>query len=92
VRTVGFPATRQEYGLRALADVGVRRELPAHPLVAGDAGLAAGVDLALTRGRRAFTRFDGNLAALGAEITSPADPDRVVSASQLETWLACPHA
>ncbi|MEX0657494.1 MAG: PD-(D/E)XK nuclease family protein, partial [Egibacteraceae bacterium] len=91
VRTVAFPATRQEYGLRALADA-TRRDLPRHPLVAGDPALRAGVAMALTRGRRAFTRFDGNLASLGAEIASPADPDRVVSASQLETWLKCPHA
>ena len=91
VRTVGFPATGQEYGLRALAD-STRRDLSRHPLVAGDAALRAGVEMALTRGRRAFTRFDGNLAALGTEIASPADPDRVVSASQLESWLKCPHA
>lgn len=92
VRTTGFPATRQEYGLRALSDVGARHELARHPLVAGDAALRPGVELALTRGGGAFTRFDGNLAALGDEIASPTDPHRVVSASQLETWLGCPHA
>lgn len=91
VRTAGFPATRQEYGLRALAGV-AGRDLLAAPLVAGDPVLRAGAELQLTRGRRGFSRYDGNLGGLADAVASPADPDRVVSPTQLEAWLSCPHA
>ncbi|MPZ87547.1 MAG: hypothetical protein GEU81_05615 [Nitriliruptorales bacterium] len=94
VRTVPFPATRQEYGLRALAGAEgkARGRLRTHPLVNADDALRRGVDLALSRGRAGFTRFDGNLAHLAEHLPSPTDPRRVVSPSQLETWLTCPHA
>src|SRR6202008_811081 len=41
-----------------------------------------------------FTRFDGNLSALGDRIAAigPSGPAVVVSASRLETWADCPHA
>ncbi|MFN2557909.1 MAG: PD-(D/E)XK nuclease family protein [Nitriliruptorales bacterium] len=90
VRTVAFPATRQEYGLRALVGDGLHRSVADHRLVRDDERLRRGVEL--VRGRQAdrFTRFDGNLASVRDHITSPA-ADRPVSASQLEAWLDCPH-
>lgn len=92
VRTLAFPATSQEYRLRALADLDGTTGLSDHPVVAGDPALRRGVELALTRGRRGFTRFDGNVGELAAHLPDPADPERVVSTTQLETWLSCPHA
>ncbi|CAN5362821.1 PD-(D/E)XK nuclease family protein [soil metagenome] len=88
--TVAFPATPRQYGLRALALH--RGPLTGHPLVAGDEGLRRGVELALTRGRDGFTRFDGNLGGVADRVPAPTDPERVLSASQLELWLSCPHA
>ena len=92
MRTVAFPATRQEYGLRALDGVGGSAALRAHPLVSTDAALRSGVDLALTRGRDGFSRFDGDLSPVAGQIASPAGGDMVMSASRLEAWLSCPHA
>jgi ATP-dependent helicase/nuclease subunit B len=71
-----FPATAQEYRLRA-------------PRVAlADPVVAAGT--AMRRGRRSdqLTRFDGNLS--GQPLPSPHDD--VVSATRLESWAVCPHA
>ncbi|MDQ3974548.1 MAG: PD-(D/E)XK nuclease family protein, partial [Actinomycetota bacterium] len=93
VRSVRFPATRQHYALRALMnDNAYARRLLRHPLATADAALAAGAQLVLGRRADGFTRFDGNLADLAAQPPSPAAPDEVVSASQLEAYLACPHA
>jgi ATP-dependent helicase/nuclease subunit B len=86
-----FPSTRQEYHLRALHGT-APADLAAHPLVELDAVLRRGADLAQTRGRTAFTRFDGNLAAVAEEITAPGEAERATSASRLEAWLSCPHA
>jgi RecB family exonuclease len=72
-----FPATEQEYRLRA---PGWAR---AHdPLV------VAGLDLQTARRSPRFTRFDGNLA--GLTVRSPHDD--VVSATRLESWSTCPFA
>ncbi len=92
MRTATFPATRQEYGLRALDGARGSAELRAHPLVIADAALRCGVDLALTRGRGGFSRFDGNLRSVAGQIASPAGDDKVMSASRFEAWLSCPHA
>lgn len=89
VRTLAFPATSQEYRLRALAG---ERPTTRHPLVAADPALRRGVELVRTRGQHGFTRFDGNIGELTAHLSGPADPERVVSTTQLETWLSCPHA
>ncbi|MDQ3932176.1 MAG: PD-(D/E)XK nuclease family protein [Actinomycetota bacterium] len=91
LRTVAFPATRQEYGLRALAGDAQRTPLVDHPLVRGDDRLRRGVDLVLGRRGERFTRYDGNLVSVRDHIPSPAAADRAVSASQLEAWLDCPH-
>lgn len=88
VRRADRPATRQEYGLRVLADAPSGPELLDHPLVAADPPLRLGAELALTRGR-GFSRFDGNLSALADRL--PPLTDNVLSASRIETWLACPH-
>ena len=88
--TVDFPATRQEYGVRALGPV-ARRDLARHPLVADDAGMVRSVDLLRLRGGDKFTRFDGNLGGV-AELPAPDDEHVVLTATQLEGWLGCPHA
>ena len=76
VRHSAFPATEQEYRLRAgeRGTADPRRELGA----------------AVIRSRRSpsFTRFDGNLAGVGV----PSPLDGVVSATRLQAWAACPFA
>lgn len=71
-----FPATEQEYRLRAGPDN------------APDAVLAAGAKLVDGRRSAAFTRYDGNLA--GLDLPSPTE--QIVSATRLETWADCPHS
>lgn len=92
VAGVAFPANGQEYGLRALQGCSPRSALLDDPLVQADPAMRRGLELLLNRGRDAFTRFDGNLADLAKAIPSPTDPDALVSATQLESWISCPHA
>jgi len=72
-----FPATEQEYRLRA---PGWARD--------HDQLVVAGLDLQTARRSARFTRFDGNLA--GLTVRSPHDD--VVSATRLESWSTCPFA
>jgi hypothetical protein len=77
VRHRPFPATGQEYRLRA----GARG--------ARDDDLAArGAAVIRARCSPAFTRFDGNLAGVGV----PSPLDSVVSSTRLEGWAKCPFA
>jgi ATP-dependent helicase/nuclease subunit B len=77
VTHVTFPATEQEYRLRA-----------PDPVTAADPIVAAGRTLRAARRSDAFTRFDGNLG--GQPVRSPLDD--VVSATRLEQWSVCPNA
>ena len=88
--TVDFPATRQEYGVRALVSV-PRADLVGHPLVAEDPGMVRSVELLRLRGHDTFTRFDGNVGGV-AGLPTPDDDHAVLTATQLEGWLGCPHA
>lgn len=92
VASVTFPATHQEYRLRGLHGAGGHRRLARHPVVTEDGVLARALDLLVHRGGGTFTRYDGNLESVADRLPSPAAPDRVISPSQLETWLGCPHA
>ncbi|MHB8438197.1 MAG: PD-(D/E)XK nuclease family protein [Acidimicrobiales bacterium] len=88
LRRVEFPATDQEYRLRALLasqTVGSRGTVPPG---LEDPVLGAGVEMLAGRRSRHFTRFDGNLA--GLQIPSPAD--KTTSATRLEGWAVCPFA
>ncbi len=80
LRAVEFPATAQEYRLRAL--------LSGAPAGSVDEEAAAGTEVVEQRRSTAFTRFDGNLA--GADVPSPVE--RTVSATRLERWANCPFA
>lgn len=85
LRAVEFPATDQEYRLRArltAADPASGAPMPE------DAVFTAGAEVVASRRSPRFTRFDGNLADL--RIPSPAD--QVVSATRLEGWASCPFA
>jgi RecB family exonuclease len=77
INHLDFPATEQEYRLRA---PGWARSHD--PLV------VAGLELQTARRSSRFTRFDGNLA--GLSVRSPHDD--VVSATRLESWSVCPYA
>jgi RecB family exonuclease len=77
VTHVGFPATAQEYRLRAPGWTGRH-----------DPVVTAGLDLQTARRSPRFTRFDGNLA--GQDVRSPHDD--IVSATRLESWATCPFA
>jgi ATP-dependent helicase/nuclease subunit B len=76
VRHCAFPATEQEYRLRA-GNEQVRDERTA----VGETALRA-------RRSAAFTRFDGNLAGVGV----PSPLEAVVSSTRLEGWATCPFA
>jgi hypothetical protein len=83
---VTVPASRHELGVRAA--------------MAGDGWVGAltevarGRALTLARASAEFTRFDGNLASLGARLAplSLTAGDRSVSPTRLELWAGCPHA
>jgi ATP-dependent helicase/nuclease subunit B len=79
VTHAAFPATEQEYRLRARAGgEGVEHD----PVV------EAGSRVIRAHRSRDFTRFDGNLA--GVAVPSPLD--EVVSSTRLESWAECPFA
>jgi RecB family exonuclease len=82
------PATDQEWRVQAVASA--RTLGSADPLV-DDTAVARARALLRARAGDAFTRFDGNLSAHAADMPDPAG-DRIVSATQLESWVACPHA
>jgi ATP-dependent helicase/nuclease subunit B len=75
-------ATDQELRVAAIA-----RGTPDHPLLHEDAEVRLELEVVRARRSAAFTRFDGNLAAVAAEIGSPTR----TSATRLETWATCPH-
>jgi ATP-dependent helicase/nuclease subunit B len=81
-----FPPTRHELGVRAALarDEWVRDEPP----------VARGRELLAARAGDEFTRFDGNLGALGdrLRVVSPFEIERSVSPTRLERWARCPHA
>ena len=92
VTRCAFPSTPQEYRLRSLADQercggGVTD----HRLARDDVALRLGTELVRARRSDRFTRFDGNLSALRAEIPSPSDPAAVTAPTRLERWARCPH-
>ncbi|MFT5222460.1 MAG: ATP-dependent helicase/nuclease subunit B [Glaciecola sp.] len=56
-----------------------------------DAVLGQGVTLLAGRGRERFTRFNGNLDAVAAEVAACHDAPERLSASAVESFLSCPH-
>jgi ATP-dependent helicase/nuclease subunit B len=80
VRHVVFPATEQEYRLRAGS--GAVSSGVDDPLT------VRGTAVVRARRSTAFTRFDGNLAGVGV----PSPRDDVVSSTRLEAWARCPYA
>jgi ATP-dependent helicase/nuclease subunit B len=87
LRKVEFPASDQEYRLRALLAAGTPGSR-ADAAGAADPLFAAGSAVIAARRSSKFTRFDGNVS--GRPVPSPAE--RVVSATRLEGWAACPFA
>jgi ATP-dependent helicase/nuclease subunit B len=73
----------QELRLAAVA----RGELSS-PVLTGDSTLATALDVIDQRASHDFTRFDGNLAAMTADLPEL----QRVSATQLQTWATCPRA
>ena len=88
------------HGLTHAAFPPTLHELDVRAALAGDPRIAAvpevALGLALVRARRSaeFTRFDGNLTHLGAQLAerSPTSPNVSVSATRLQTWAKCPYA
>ena len=77
-----FPATAQEFRLRALAQPSRSHDLPFDD----DPVLARGAELVVNRTSNQFTRFDGNLSGFAvADLAEDA-----VSPTSLETWADCP--
>jgi ATP-dependent helicase/nuclease subunit B len=86
VAHAAFPATKHELMVGAAAT--------GAPWVQKVPEVAAAVELIRARRSRAFTRFDGNLAGLGAALRarSPAAEGVILSPTRLEQWAVCPHA
>ncbi len=82
--SVAFPATAHEYDVRSV--------LAGAP--PGTPAVQRAADLVDARRSREFTRFDGNLSHLRDRlaVVGPASERVVVSATRLETFVACPHA
>lgn len=81
-RTTVF-TTDQELRLAAVA----RGEVSS-PLLTADATLAGALGVIDHTASHAFTRFDGNLTSAAADLIGL----QRVSATQLQTWAACPRA
>lgn len=77
---VRFPATEQEYRLRA------GDQAPE------ELALTAGRMLLAARNSDRFTRYDGNLTGLAHGSLDDRLHDGIVSPTRLETWAECPHA
>ena len=89
LRRVGFPATEQEYRMRALLSGPLPGPGSAAPGIdQADPVLAAGAASLGARRSSEFTRFDGNLH--GLPVPSPAGG--ITSATRLEGWAVCPFA
>lgn len=76
-------ATDQELRMAAIA-----RGRTDHPILLGDSRIRAALQVANDRGSDRFTRFDGNLASVAAEIDRPYQ----ISATRLQTWASCPRS
>jgi len=89
LRRVDFPATEQEYRMRALLSDPLRHRgqgMLDDPQT--DPVLVAGAASVEARRSAGFTRFDGNLC--GLSVPSPAGG--ITSATRLEAWAVCPFA
>lgn len=90
VTTTTFPATSQEFELASLVThLWTHGDVTDHELLAPQGRLAAGAHAQRLRMSNSFTRFDGNLSAVGIE--APGTGVRATSATALETWARCPH-
>ncbi len=90
IARVHFPATDQEYRLRALLEhwsAGGR--VNTHDARRSRRRAGERADLHDSRASTAFTRFDGNLSQLA--IPSPTADDVIVSPTRLESWARSPH-
>jgi hypothetical protein len=83
---VEFPSSTHELGVRAA--------LAGATWVGALTEVARGRELVAARASDDFTRFDGNLAALGDRLATigPIGADRAFAPTQLEQWAVCPHA
>ena len=66
--------------------------LSRHPLVPGG-GVAGAIRSRVSRNRRVFTEYDGNLTGMTAEAGDALDlAGATVSATRLESWAKCPFS
>jgi RecB family exonuclease len=86
IARVAFPSSEHELGVRAA--------LAGEQWVGALSAVGRGRELVAARSSDAFTRFDGNLAALGPRLqaVSPIGSEQAISPTQLEQWARCPHA
>ncbi|GAB3034207.1 PD-(D/E)XK nuclease family protein [Mycobacterium bourgelatii] len=81
--SIDYP-TDQDLRMAAVA-----RQALSHPLLLEDGRVCAALDVVRARRSNEFTRFDGNLAGVGAELLVPTSQ---ISATALESWVKCPRA
>lgn len=85
------PATEQEWRLQAIsAEGGSDQRFTSDPHIADDLAVQHAVEVFTARNQSAWSRFDGNLSAVAAELPDPAAANRVVSPTSLEAWTYCP--
>jgi ATP-dependent helicase/nuclease subunit B len=94
-----YPATGQEWRVQAVAAFraqhGTRLEPVSSAIAAAlpdDPVAHRAAALLRARASGAFTRFDGNLSHVADQLPDPTASDQIVSATQLESWVACPHS
>ncbi|MCV7421389.1 PD-(D/E)XK nuclease family protein [Mycobacterium yunnanensis] len=84
----GLSRTRLYSSTQQLRLAAIARHASEHPLLRGDARTQVALQVILARRSSEFTRFDGNLDGVAAEIALPES----ISTSRLEAWAKCPRS
>ena len=86
--TGGLARTRLYSSTQQLRLAAIARHSPDHPILSGDARSQAALHVVRARRSSQFTRFDGNLEDVEADIGLP----ERTSTSRLEAWAKCPRS
>ena len=84
----GVARARMYSSTQQLRLAAIARHTTDHPLLTGDAHTQVALQVVRARRSSEFTRFDGNLEGVAAEIGLP----ERISTSRLEAWAKCPRS